>query len=228
MKLKKLFWANILTLALFTSCASKPIPIPGDSNKVRENTYNEYMNIADMYFDLEKYDKAVTYYKLCLEKKSLYWASYYKLAKTYALMSNWNEAAKMYGKILERDPENASVKSSIAYIYAMQGDTKKALEIYNELIQLQPENQEYLENYIAIQLLSKDLTDVEAPMALLNRDFPDSENIKKFQSTIDTIIAEKEQEKAEIEETKKDEESDKAEKKSEKNEEIENSDSKEE
>lgn len=187
MKLKKSFWAS-LALLLFTSCTSKPVPLPGDAKKSRENMYNEYMVIADSYFELEKYDKAITYYKLCMEKPNLYWASYYKLAKAYALQSNWNEAVTMYQVILERDPENDSLKASLAYIYAMQGNTKKSLEMYNELIKLHPENQEYLENYIAVQIISEDFTDVEAPMAALNKDFPDSSNIQNFDKKISQII----------------------------------------
>lgn len=197
MKLKRLFWASVL-LVTFTSCVSKPIPVPGDSNKEKENLYNEYMVIADSFFELEKYDKAVTYYKMCMEKKSLYWASYYKLAKAYVHLSNWNEAANMYKVILERDPENSSIKASLAYIYAMQGNIEKALEIYNELMKLQPQNQEFLENYIAIQILSEELVDIEAPMATLIRDFPDSKNIEPFKTKINSIISEMEQ--AELEE----------------------------
>lgn len=190
MKLKRLFWASV-ALILFTSCVSKPVPVPGDYQKTKENMYNEYMVIADAYFELEKYDKAINYYKLCMEKRNLYWAAYYKLAKCYALLSNWDEAMPMYKTIIKRDSENDSIKSSIAYIYAMQGDTKTALKMYNELIQEHPENQEYLENYIAIQILSEDLIDIEAPMASLNRDFPDSPNIEKFNNQITKILDER-------------------------------------
>lgn len=213
MKSKRLFWAS-LALLLFTSCASKPVPLPGDAQKTRENMYNEYMVIADSFFELEKYDKAITYYKMCLEKPNLYWASYYKLAKAYALQSNWNEAATMYKVILERDPENDSLKASLAYIYAMQGETKIALEMYNELMKLHPENQEYLENYIAVQLLSKDFTDIDAPMAALNKDFPDSKNIQTFNSKISQIIDDQIAAEKKAEEEKAAAEKEKAEKKS--------------
>lgn len=198
MKLKRLFWASIL-LVVLTSCASKPFPVPGDTQKERENIYNEYMVIADAYFELEKFDKAITYYKLCMEKKSLYWASFYKLAKAYVMQGNWGEAQKMYEVILERDKDNSTIKASLAYIYSMTGESKKAIEIYNELLKEQPKNQQYLENYIAIQLLSKDLTDVDAPLSALMNDFPDSENIAKFQKQIDSILDEREKEKAAVE-----------------------------
>ena len=39
------------------------------------------MNIADIYFSEEKFDKAITYYELAMQNKDLYWNCYYKLAK---------------------------------------------------------------------------------------------------------------------------------------------------
>ena len=70
MKLKRLFWdkriaftTGLLLLVISTiSCSSSKfeIPIPGKNDTVISNIYIEYMNIADTYFDLKKYDKAET------------------------------------------------------------------------------------------------------------------------------------------------------------------------
>ena len=65
MKLKRLFLAKcsllLLSLLLF-SCSSTKIsaPIPGRNEAVITNIYIEYLNIADIYFGLEKFDKAET------------------------------------------------------------------------------------------------------------------------------------------------------------------------
>ena len=82
------FSALVFLLILFfqlSSCVSKPIPIPGEKKNVIANIYVEYMNIADTYYSLEKYDKALEYYKLSMQSSDLYWAAYYKTAKVYAI-----------------------------------------------------------------------------------------------------------------------------------------------
>ena len=67
MKLKKLFSAKkiveslIILSCIFVlfSCASKSISlIPGASAANAKGIINEYINIGDTYFSLQKYDKA--------------------------------------------------------------------------------------------------------------------------------------------------------------------------
>ena len=180
---------------IFTSCVSKPLPIIGDQKAQLNNLYIEYMNIADIYFSEEKFDKAITYYELAMQNKDLYWNCYYKLAKSYVYQSDWQSALSMFEELQNRDPENSSIKESIAYIYAMKGEREKAIKIYDSLIKEQPENCEFLENLIAILLLNEDLTDVEAPFTLLKTNFPNSKNIEAFQSQIDQIIKHNEEKK---------------------------------
>ena len=140
---------------LFFSCVSKPVPIPGDKKMSVNNIYAEYMNIADIYYSLEKYDKALQYYKMSMQNSKFYWAAYYKTAKVYAVQENWDAALPMYRTLLRRDKNNTSLKGSLAYIYSMTGKLKKAERAYKELIYLQPDNHEYLENLIAVFFANK-------------------------------------------------------------------------
>mgnify|MGYP003294867754 FL=1 len=141
--MKKVF-VLISIFFLFFSCTSKNI-IPGAKQLEIVNINNEYINIADTYFSLEKFDKAAEYYKLGLPKADSYWTVYYKLAKCYALQSKWSDALPMFQELLERDQENLSLKSSVAYIYAMSGKTEEAKQIYTELMNIHPENSSFLE-----------------------------------------------------------------------------------
>ena len=183
--MKKLLF--IAASLLFFSCVSKPIPIPGDKAKTINNIYAEYMNIADIYYSLEKYDKALQYYKLSMQNSKLYWAAYYKAAKTYAVQSNWEDALPMYRTLLRRDKENDSLKASLAYIYAMTGELKKAERAYKELIYLQPDNHEYLENLIAVYFAKKQYEDGKRYLDVLIEKFPDSENIAKFKDFVKSV-----------------------------------------
>lgn len=195
MKLKKLYSANkagilaAIISILFVSCAStsKGAGIPGKHTAEIKNIYNEYYNIGNAYFELEKFDKAASYYELAMGNKENYWTVYYQLAKCYVYNSKYNEALPLYETLLKRDPDNNSLKTSIAYIYAMNGNVDKAIEMYKALIEESPENNEYLENLIAVLLLNENLEEVKEPFELLQKNFPDSENIPKFQKEIDAI-----------------------------------------
>ena len=162
MKLKKSYWVKFIvaatiavTVSLNISCTSNRIavPIPGQGDAVQKNIYIEYLNIADIYFELEKYSKAETYYKAAMGNKDIYWNAYYKLAKCYAYESKWADAQTVYETLLKRDPQNNSIQASLGYIYAMNGNTEKAGQIYEKLIEENPDQANYLENYILILLL---------------------------------------------------------------------------
>lgn len=178
-----------ITFFIFISCKTTDI-IPG-SNRIKiQNIYNEYLNIANVYYELEKFDKAIEYYTLAMDSKELYWACYYKLAQCYALTSKWTQAEEYYVVLQERDPENSSIKASLAYIKAMGGNVEESKKIYQELIHEHPENQLYLENYIAILFLEKNIAEVSVPLATLKDLFPDSKNISKFESQLDFLLDE--------------------------------------
>lgn len=191
--MKKLFAVLVFLfqfslILTFTSCVSKPLPIPGDTKAQINNLYVEYLNIADTFYSQENYDKAIEYYKKSISYKKVYWDCYYKLAKCYVFKSDWNTALDMFLEIQKRDPENNSIKESLAYIYAKKGDIENAVELYNQLIQSQPNNVEYLENLIAVLLLNEDISDIEILFTVLVTNFPDSKNIEKFQKQIDLIL----------------------------------------
>ena len=181
------YFCIFLFVSLSFSCVTKPVPIPGDRKNSIDNIYLEYLNIADVYYSLEKYDKALEYYKLAMQDYKIYWAAYYKTAKVYAVQSNWDSALPMYRRLLRREKDNDSIKASIAYIYAMTGSLKKAERAYKELVFLQPDNQEYLENLIAVYFAREHYEEGRSKLDVLIEKFPDSENIQKFKDVLKTV-----------------------------------------
>ena len=202
MKLKRLFLDNSIKKTvvffaavfsfLFISCSSNKIafPIPGENASAITNIYIEYLNIADIYFSLEKFDKAESYYKAAMGNKDIYWNAYYKLAKCYAYQSKWGDAQTSYETILKRDPDNSSIKSSIAYIYAMNGNTTKAIDMYTDLIANAPEQAELYENYICVLLAAEKKEEAKEQYEVLKEKFPESKRLeelgKHFEETEET------------------------------------------
>lgn len=188
--IKRLCLILVSCISLFVTiigCASNGGLIPGKSTIETKKIYNEYLSIADIYFGMEKYDKAIEYYKLALNSKENYWGVYYKLARTYTLQSKWNEALPMYETLLKRDPENNALKVSIAYIYAMSNETDKAIKTYEDLIKNNPENAEYYQNIIAVYLAQKDYESSVKYFETFRQQFPDNQNGEKLQKEIEKL-----------------------------------------
>ncbi|MBP5603094.1 MAG: tetratricopeptide repeat protein [Treponema sp.] len=142
------------------------------------------MNIADIYFELEKFAKAETYYKAAMGNNDIYWSAYYKLAKCYVYQSKWADAQETYETILKRDPDNNSIKASIAYIYAMNGNHQKALDVYEELIKENPDQAEYLENYICVLLATENIDEAKTSIGELKEKFPENKRIEEFEKQL--------------------------------------------
>ena len=172
---------------IFSSCASFRVPVPGETVAKKNNIFAEYMNIADAYNDLGKYDKAITYYNLAKANKTLRWSANYKLAHTYAMNKNWEEAQKLYLELYKRDPENSSIQMSVAYIYAMNGKLSSAENIYVSLVEKNPENADILVNYINVLFAMEKYSEVEKNLAVLKEKFKDNSNISLFEKKLEEI-----------------------------------------
>lgn len=186
MKLKRLFWVSIPLFFLF-SCASNNIVVPGQQSAIQKNLYTEYMRIADEYFNLKKYDKAIEYYKECLNFPEYYNSASYKLAKTYVMQKNYKEAISIYEKLLKSDEKNQSLIESIAYCYAMNGNHKKAEELYLSLINDYGNQSSYYENLIIIYIQDKKIEQSEELLSKLKEKFPDCSNIQKLESEFNKL-----------------------------------------
>jgi len=190
MKLKRLFWARgklagitaLVFSCLIISCSSSKIalPIPGQRETAIKNIYIEYLNLADSYYELGKYDKAVSYYKAAMENKDIYWTAAYKLARCYVYQEKWDLAQTGYEDLLKRDPDNKSLQSSLAYIYAMNGNMEKSISLYKTLIEENPDQSEYLENYICLLLAQGKKEDALEQFEILNREHPSSAKLTEL------------------------------------------------
>lgn len=181
----KSFFAKLVTFVsffLFFSCnTTAHIPVPGEKTVQKNNISNEYYTIADAYFDLGKYDKACTYYKLAMKNKALYWSSYYKLGKSYVNLKNWAEAEKVFVDLLKRDSENVSLKMSLAYISAMNNDLVKSEELYSQMWETNPDNADILSNYINVLIAAGKKEKAKELSVELKEKFKDNKYISEFE-----------------------------------------------
>nr|MDE5899348.1 tetratricopeptide repeat protein [Treponemataceae bacterium] len=193
MKLRLLCLLSLCAVpAALCSCRTNAhIPVPGERSTIQKSIYTEYLAIADAYNDLEKYDKAIEYYKYASKNRSLYWNARYKMARAYALSKDWTSARKIYMELLKRDPENLNIKLSLAYITAMEGNVDSAAEIYRLLRQDNPEQADILVNYINVVIAQEKYDDAAALVKELKEQFSDNTNIASFEKKLEEVEAEK-------------------------------------
>jgi len=187
-KLSIVLSAVIVSLSLgLMSCQTTDSIIPGKKAVQIDNIYAEYYNIAEIYFSLEKYDKAASFYEASMDGKKNTNQAYYKLGRCKAYLGKWSEAETIYSDMLKQDPENSSLQSAIAYIYAQQGKSKEALEIYTKLMKAEADNVVHLQNALSVYLMEKDLDNSKALFAQYEKDFPEDSKLDKFKSEIEKL-----------------------------------------
>ena len=188
--MKKLILCFFCCICLISCKSTVHLPIPGEATIKQNNIYSEYMSIGDAYLDLEKFDKAITYYQKAMVNKNLYWTAYYKSGRSYALSKKWKEAKKVYFDLLKRDPENISVRMSLAYITAMEGDLDSAEEIYKSLWNNNSDNSEILVNYINVLIANNNVSEAKNLIKTLKEKFQENKNIESFEKKIEELSKE--------------------------------------
>ena len=162
--------------------------VPGQNRIILQNLSIEYYNVAEAYFNLKNYSKAIEYYKLAMRDENLYAQAYYKLGRSYALGSDWTNAMKVFEELKSRDPENSEIEASIAYINVMSGNIDAAAVQYRDLIEKYPNEQTFLENYLALLLDTGRGELAEKQYVLLKERFPDSKLVSSLSQRIAEIV----------------------------------------
>lgn len=175
-------------IAGFMGCSSfGGFSVPGETEIIERNIVAEYMNIANAYEDLKKYDKALEYYQLALDsdkKNKIDNSVLYSMGRCYVLQKNWSSAKKIYSQLLLVDEDNTNLKISLAYIDAMSGNLEDACVQYKKLSEENPSDASLIKNYISVLMAADKLDEAENQLGILKEKFPTDSSIKSLQENI--------------------------------------------
>lgn len=127
----------LLLLYLLTGCATCV------STK---DLAGEYYNIGNAYFDLEKYEKAVFYYKEAIKLDDTLVQARFNLALSYLGLKQNDAANDIFLTLLKEDSNNTKIMASLAYSYHLQGEDKEALSKLDRILEISPEDTESRNN----------------------------------------------------------------------------------
>ena len=188
------FCILFLSVFLVFSCVT--------NNALMKDVYAGYFNIAEEYFKMEKYAKAVEFYEKCLkdEDELTLRNVKYKLAQTYLKLSKWSDASKIYEELLQIDLENTNLKTLLAYSYMKQELFDDAKKIYLSLIESQSLDQSSYKNLILLYGIKNDFEKAESELASYKEKFPLDETIITIETEISNLKKKFEEEQKNSEE----------------------------
>ena len=166
---------------------------------VRQELAAEYMDLADAYVAVKKYDKAATFYERAGTHKAYYNATRYKLARMYALSGKWENAVEILEPLYTMEPENLLVANSYSYALVSLGELDKALPIYEKNYVENTDNPVQARNYAEILFLAKRWDDCAAHIARMREQFGDAEELSDLADLEKRIEVAIEREKKEAE-----------------------------
>ena len=129
MKYRFLLFFVVFLMSL-SSCKTTSVMVPGEKKVRVQQMYSAYYSIAEEYFRLENYSKAIEFYEFAMKDRALHDAAYYKIGQCYAKNKQYDKAYSVFNTILRKDPENKSLKNTLAYLTAMNGNVEEAAELY--------------------------------------------------------------------------------------------------
>ncbi len=178
--------------------------LSGSTQVSSETLAAEYYDIANAYYDLKKYDKAIEYYEKTqdiLSEENL--TITYNLARIYALRNMWSDSATYYERIFSRDQNNTTIGMAYAYVLAKQGKTMEASVLYRGFYERNPADKKLLANFILTLLDFDETYEASKLFEELKTLDEESEEAKKVADAIKKKADEAAAESEEPEETDK-------------------------
>ena len=105
----------------------------------KSSTPRAYNSRANIYVDLEEYDKALEDYAKCIALDPEYVNAYFNRANMYLDLGEYDKALEDYAKCIALDPEDPDAYYNRALLYEDLEEYDKALEDYAKCIVLNPE-----------------------------------------------------------------------------------------
>lgn len=107
---------------------------------------NEYYNIGNSYYNMEKYDDACRFFERALDFNPSFSKAKYNLAIASIKANKIEKAIAILEDLLDEDSENIDILSTLVYSYHEMGEYEKALSIITLILKAYPNNSYALYN----------------------------------------------------------------------------------
>lgn len=166
-----------------------------NAGTLRQELAAEYLQLADAYADVARYDKAATFYERAAQHKNYYNITRYKLARVYALAGKWQEAIAVLDPLYSQEPENLLISNAYAFALVSAGENDIALPIYEKNYTDNAKDPVQSRNYAEMLFLAGRYQDALNMIQKLREDYGDAEyltDLADLEKRITTAMKEQE------------------------------------
>jgi tetratricopeptide (TPR) repeat protein len=94
----------------------------------------EYFNLGNAYFELKKYDRAITLYEKSLRYDPSFSEGSYNLARVYMSQEKYEDGLGILENLISREGENLLLLQTYAYALGKAGRSSEAIAFYREIL----------------------------------------------------------------------------------------------
>lgn len=168
------FILALFALVIASSCAL----MPGYTSA--EELAAENLAIADGYAGLEKYGKAIDYYRKASRSPKYRNAADWGLARSLSLSGDWEAALPILERLHGQDRENRLIAEAYAYALISSGKLDEGLDAYRSVYDRDRDNPEAAVNYVEALAISERWDSVLSEAAVVRSAFPENENLARL------------------------------------------------
>lgn len=104
----------------------------------RQDLAEEYYNLGNAYFGLERYEEAANYYRRALNLSPNLERANYNLARSLVAAGDFAGAIALLEELRANEQESVRLTETLAYAELRAGERERAVELYEEVLELSP------------------------------------------------------------------------------------------
>lgn len=158
----RLQWGLLACIALLCAAAL----LSCQSYVPRDELAQEYYNLGNAYFGLERYDQATDYYRRALELSPELDRANYNLARALVATERYADAIALLQELRRADRDNVRLTETLAYAELQAGNRERAVSLYETVLELSPYRVTALYN---LGVMARRSGDLERAAELLGR-----------------------------------------------------------
>lgn len=146
-----------------------------NSGTLKKELATEYLELADAYAEVKRYDKAADFYERAARHENYYNVTRYKLARVYALAGKWQETIAVLEPLFAQEPDNLLISNAYAFALLSAGENEKALPIYERNYLENTQDPVQARNYAEMLFLAERYEDARGIIAKMREEYGDAE-----------------------------------------------------
>lgn len=152
--------------------------------KQQPQDYEAQMTAADLYYQIQRFDEAASFYEAASKIKPGEVEPMIKAGNAYFDGEKYEIAENWYVKALEKDPQNLGVRTDLGLTFFLRNprDMDRAIKEYKAALAIDPRHEITLQNLALAYAESKDSANLKATVDKLKAVNPNNPAISRLES----------------------------------------------